>query len=353
MTANVLRYFFLTGLVSAMSFLLIARQKSGRQPVLFTGSAVFLLVFYTAAALFSSAAGFGRIQLLTWGVFLILPLYLLGATRLVIRASKPAAYTLLAVVLLLALTAADAFLFEPNWLQVTRIQLKSPELDQGVKIAVLADLQTDQPGRYEARVISLAAEEHPDLILFAGDYLQYQESGAYQEGLHKLNRILREANLAPPLGMIAVRGNVDWNGWTEVFQGLPVRTVEHRENFDLGPLIVTGLSWQDSQRTDIQLQPEEKFHLVLGHSPNFSLGEIKADFLIAGHTHGGQVQLPGVGPLMTLSEVPRAWASGLTEISPGQHLLVSRGIGMERGEAPRMRFLCRPELIIVEISPVE
>jgi hypothetical protein len=162
---------------------------------------------------------------------------------------------------------------------------------------------------------------------------------------------MREVNPDPLLGMVAVRGNVDWNGWEDVFAGLPVTAVEDTVQLDLGPIVVTGLSWQDSKRTDIQLQPEEKFHLVLGHSPNFSLGEIKADFLVAGHTHGGQVQLPGIGPLMTLSEVSRSWASGLTEISPGQHLLVSRGIGMERGEAPRMRFLCRPELIIVEISP--
>ena len=100
------------------------------------------------------------------------------------------------------------------------------------------------------------------------------------------------------------------------------------------------------------IQGSEKYHIAFGHNPNYSLGEINADLLLAGHTHGGQFQLPVIGPLLTISLVPRDWASGLTEISPGQYLLVSRGIGMERGYAPRMRFLCRPELVILEIKPV-
>jgi hypothetical protein len=96
---------------------------------------------------------------------------------------------------------------------------------------------------------------------------------------------------------------------------------------------------------------EDRFHIVLGHSPNFSLGPVDADLLIAGHTHGGQVQLPLIGPLLTLSHVPRSWASGVTEIALGKTMVVSRGIGMERGAAPRLRFLCRPELVVVDLLP--
>ena len=89
----------------------------------------------------------------------------------------------------------------------------------------------------------------------------------------------------------------------------------------------------------------------MGHTPDFSLGQVEAELLIAGHTHGGQVQLPFLGPLFTLSQVPRSWASGVTLIAPDRHLIVSRGVGMERGNAPRMRFLCRPELLIIDLVP--
>jgi len=63
------------------------------------------------------------------------------------------------------------------------------------------------------------------------------------------------------------------------------------------------------------------------------------------------VQLPLIGPLLTLTVVPRNWASGVTEIDAGTTLIVSRGIGMERADAPRLRFLCRPELVVVDLVP--
>jgi uncharacterized protein len=72
---------------------------------------------------------------------------------------------------------------------------------------------------------------------------------------------------------------------------------------------------------------------------------------VAGHTHGGQVRIPFIGPLATLSAVPRSWAAGITDLPSGGKLFVSRGIGMERGNAPRMRFCCRPELAVIDLVP--
>jgi len=95
----------------------------------------------------------------------------------------------------------------------------------------------------------------------------------------------------------------------------------------------------------------DRFHVVLGHSPNFALGRIEADLLVAGHTHGGQVRVPLVGPLVTLSKVPRRWAAGLTDLPGGGRLLVSRGVGMEGGSAPRLRLFCRPELVVIDLAP--
>jgi predicted MPP superfamily phosphohydrolase len=41
----------------------------------------------------------------------------------------------------------------------------------------------------------------------------------------------------------------------------------------------------------------------------------------------------------------------VTELSGERTLIVSRGIGMERGDAPRLRFLCRPQIVIVNLEP--
>ena len=152
--------------------------------------------------------------------------------------------------------------------------------------------------------------------------------------------------------MFAVQGDCERNDWPEMFRGLGVTVIDATKSFTFDGLRLTGLSLSDSFHTGLKVPGDPtRFHLVLGHAPNFALGDVPADLLLAGHTHGGQVRLPWFGPLITLSRVPRSWAAGLTELSGGRRLLVSRGVGMERGGAPRIRFLCRPELVILDLVP--
>ncbi len=153
----------------------------------------------------------------------------------------------------------------------------------------------------------------------------------------------------------AVRGNVDGDRWYESFAGLGITAVDHRQSFDLGEVQLTCLGLGESFSRDPsppvrRLRPDG-FHVVIGHAPDFALGQIDADLLVAGHTHGGQVRLPRLGAITTGCKVPRAWAAGLTELSNGAKLLVSRGIGVERGAAPPIRFLCRPELAVIDLAP--
>jgi predicted MPP superfamily phosphohydrolase len=93
--------------------------------------------------------------------------------------------------------------------------------------------------------------------------------------------------------------------------------------------------------------------LVMGHAPEFMLSAAELDVplvLLAGHTHGGQVVLPLLGPPLTLARVPRRLARGGLHRIGESWACVSRGIGMERGHAPRIRFLCRPELVVIDLA---
>ena len=142
---------------------------------------------------------------------------------------------------------------------------------------------------------------------------------------------------------------------TRFSTGIGVTVVEASRSFDLGELQLTCLSCtiRTTPSLMIRNRPPDRFHLVLGHVPNFALGKIDADLLVAGHTHGGQVRLPFDGSVDHELSIPRAWAAGLTELPGGGKLLVLRGIGMERGYAPRIRFLCRPELMVIDLVPEE
>lgn len=294
---------------------------------------------------------FGVMRLAAYGLFVHGPVMLVASMALLWRGRRVLAAGCGLAGVVLVVVAADAFLIEPTWLEVTHRRIASPKIDQPVRIVVLADLQTDRFGAYQRRVLDRVMEEKPDLVLLAGDYVQLGGPEG-QQVVREINAYLREIRLGAPLGVFAVRGNVDGD-LTELFAGLPVTVVESTESFEPGPLRLTCLAYDDSRDTSLRIPRGDsgRFHLVLGHVPNFALGRIDAELLVAGHTHGGQVRLPLLGPLLTLSRVPRSWAAGMTELSGGGKLLVSRGVGMERGHAPRLRFCCRPELAVIDLVP--
>jgi predicted MPP superfamily phosphohydrolase len=291
-------------------------------------------------------------RLAAYGLFLHLSIWLAVSSVLMWRERRWLSRLSALAAGLLVAVAADAFLWEPTWLEVTRVELRSPKLAQRVRVVLLADIQTDEFTAYEQNVLRRAVAEKPDLVLLAGDYLQDNQEGRYRVG-RQLNAFLRQLPLRAPLGVFAVRGNVDDNDWPRAFQGLDVHTIGPTETFDLGPLQLTCLSTDASFQRDPTLPAtsESKYHVVLGHSPNFALGANRADLMLAGHTHGGQVRLPLLGPVTTLSDVPRRYAAGLTDRAAGGKLFVSRGIGLERGNAPRLRFLCRPQLVVFDLLP--
>jgi len=297
---------------------------------------------------------FGVTRLAAYGLFLHGTIVLLGAAVLLWRKTRLMASVAGVTAVGLVGVAIDAFLIEPTWLEVSRITIASDKLDRPVRIVVLADLQTDQIGEYERDVFRRVVEEKPDVVLLAGDYLQVSGE-KYAPLCAELNALLREVDIAGDARVFAVQGNVDPDGWRQAFDGLDVTPVGRTHSFsDVAGLRLTCLAMHDSRVASLSLPwvDSERFHVMLGHVPDFAMSEqVDADLLIAGHTHGGQVRLPLVGPMIRVCRVPRSWTAGVTELSGGRRLLVSRGVGMERHHAPRLRFRCRPELVVVDLVP--
>jgi predicted MPP superfamily phosphohydrolase len=97
--------------------------------------------------------------------------------------------------------------------------------------------------------------------------------------------------------------------------------------------------------------PADAFTLLLYHSPDLIREAVaqQIDLYLGGHTHGGQLRLPILGPIYTGSKFGRAYASGLYR-EGGTGMYISRGIGMEGSNMPRARFLCRPEIVSIELT---
>ncbi len=296
-----------------------------------------------------AASGFARMRFLAAALFVFLPLGLLiGALRL--RGRRR--WRLAAPALALAVVGTWAFYVEPRWLEVETFTLESGKLARPLRVVVVADLQTDVFGGYEKRALARVAAERADLVLFTGDYLQEDDPEPYRQQAAAFRRYLQQLHLSARLGVYAVRGDVERDDWAELFAGTGIATFEQTTRIELPELTLTALRSRDSRNHLAVVPPSGKYHVIFGHAPDFALDDPPADLLIAGHTHGGQVRLPLIGPLVTFSQVPRTWAAGHNEIAPRRHLVVSRGIGMERGDAPRLRFLCRPQIVVVEVLPL-
>lgn len=301
---------------------------------------------------FALAPMFAAMRMWSYGLFVQLTL-LTWVWAWLDRQRRPRTSFVFAVLgVLVAAIGIDAFFVEPSALELNEVVIRSDKVQEELTIAVLADIQSEEVGPYERAAVEAAMAASPDLVLLPGDYLQPRSDAERADNEARLRKIFADAKITPARGAFAVPGNVDPEGWHKLFEGTGVTTATASRTYPAGPGVqVTALTLEDSFATDLKLGPQPGFHIVLGHGPDFALGAVQADLLVAGHTHGGQVRLPFIGPLVTLAQIPREWAAGVTQRPGGGTLVVSRGIGMERGLAPRLRFRCPPEVVIVRVRP--
>ena len=284
------------------------------------------------------------------------------------RLRSGAALVSLACAVLLA-SYAEAYHREPTDLHVRcyAVDLTGGRAVHGrFRILQLSDIQADRIGPYEERAIRTAAAEKADLVVLTGDYvqprLQPHLDAARRRTTSDLNRLLKSVRFEAPLGVVAVRGDVDLD-WPRVFDGTAVAPISgeilERRLPDGRRLSLVGLTPRMSHGRDaagllalVRQAPADGLRVVIGHGPDFVqvlAGAVPVDLALAGHTHGGQVVLPWLGAPYTKTRLPSLYAAGLHDYA-GLPIHVSAGIGMERGTAPQIRFLCPPEMSLLEVT---
>jgi uncharacterized protein len=240
---------------------------------------------------------------------------------------------------------------------ISRHTVQMPNLERPLKLMQLTDLHF---GRFmfepEVRKwVNATNLEKPDLIVITGDIVdRVISSQALDSVAFELSK------LSAPLGVFATLGNHDY--WY-VSQDQSVHgLVKRLEKYGIRVLVNDGVRVRDDfflagiddlwngepnlERT-LRDQPKNAAKVLLSHNPDI-LVRVPAniDLTLSGHTHGGQVRIPGLPTLFNVSNYGERFQQGFVRGSaPG---FVSRGLGV--GALP-LRLNCPAELVVLELQP--
>ena len=238
---------------------------------------------------------------------------------------------------------------------VVRVRAGLGGLRAPLRIAWLTDLHH---GQYVRTVsvrawVDAALAEAPDLVLLGGDLVDQRSGPDGDEGL-----VAELARLRAPLGVLAVWGNHDRArfrriaGFEGVLRDAGIDVLVNRGVPVRDDLHVAGLDDFRVGRPDLEAtlagRPATGATLLLSHNPDV-LPSVPLDvgLTLSGHTHGGQVVLPGVGALYTSSQYGDRFLAGWVE-GPARGY-VSRGLGVS---SLPVRVNCPAELTVLDLAPV-
>jgi predicted MPP superfamily phosphohydrolase len=248
----------------------------------------------------------------------------------------------------------DAMFLEPKRIDVSRPVIELPDWPpawDSLRVVHLTDLHLGRliGADYLTRAVEMANAARPDLAVLTGDFVTH-----FDESNVSLDEIL--AGLRAPLGRLAVLGNHDYAVGADRVAELLTRagvTVLRNDSRllmrDGAALCVAGVEDMWRGRPDLAhatrgVGPDVP-RIVLVHNPDYAdnMPEgVRADVLLCGHTHGGQVRLPWIGaPRLPIRN--RRYASGLAA-GPRCCVYVSRGLGMV---GVPVRLSCRPEMPVL------
>lgn len=255
---------------------------------------------------------------------------------------------------------------EPTWLEVNRIDMpiaSLPKSFDGFKIVQMTDFHGGRSvtTKYLDEAVALAQEQAGDVVVLTGDFIH--------QGNRHIDRVAEAlGKLRAPHGVFAVLGNHDFSvrnplgvrrypdlhrlvGDALAAQNIYVmrnETVPLRRGADT--LHLTGMEdlWSrqcDPEASLVGIPPHEP-RIVLAHNPLTVelLGSRRCDLMLSGHTHGGQVMVPGLGRI-ALGPRGRKFSAGLYRI--GQTwLYVNKGIG----HGVPIRYRVRPEVAVFSLT---
>lgn len=220
----------------------------------------------------------------------------------------------------------------------------------GLRLLHLSDLHLRKWGRVEREVQRLLTNIEHDLLVITGDFCYRPQMHARAAEL--TNRLLQP--VAPKHGIIAVLGNHDLPCFTA--HEVPMRFLRNDNMYveldSGGALCLAGVEQSHHRRgeamTALKGTPSNLPRILLTHYPStaFELPSTSGVLVLAGHTHGGQIRIPGIGCVFNNDRIPVSMSRGLHLVN-GNWLHVSAGIGASPPIPTRV--FCPPEIGLITL----
>jgi len=227
-----------------------------------------------------------------------------------------------------------------------------PESFHGYRIMHLSDMHVDGLHGLSEAVCKEIGSIRTDLCVMTGDY-RFEIHGPCHNVYHHMEKIL--SCIDSREGVVGILGNHDFDEMVPAFREMGVRMLVN-ENLEIRrgeeSLWVLGLDDPHYYACDDLPQaldgvPDDAFKILLVHSPEMirEAEEQGVDLYLCGHTHGGQICFPWIGPVILEANCRRRYARGAWRYG-NLRGYTSSGVG---ASCVPVRFHCPPEIVVIEL----
>ncbi len=217
-----------------------------------------------------------------------------------------------------------------------------PPSAEGLTILQISDLHSGRLLDLNREVAGLLQSLPGDLLIITGDFRRGGSTAADAvEGAR-----VAVSTVLPRMPVFAVQGNNDYSDTMRGIRKLGIRVLDNKAVRIRPQVWLVG--WNPYVRDHPKLEtllhpiPPEDAIILASHTPDVILepGSSRARLILAGHTHGGQIRIPGIRPLFLLTRIKSRYYSGLYGLDD-QFLNINRGIGTS---IVPLRMFSKPEI---------
>ncbi len=264
--------------------------------------------------------------------------------------------------------------YEKNCLVTETVAIRSPKVKKRIRLAFLTDLHNKEFGKDNERLIRAIEEARPDAVLIGGDmmvcrgemgidvplrligklaerYPVYYGNGNHENRMEQKREVYGDQydcyrKSLEEMGVVYLDDKTALIRDDIAVSGADLEKKYYLKRFfhDPGPL-------ENGYLTDrLGEADRERFQILLLHSPLYfkDAAEWGADLTLSGHFHGGTIQIPLLGGLMTPQyQFFLPWCAGTFERN-GRYLVVGRGLGTH---SINIRLNDKPQIVLAELFP--